>query len=179
MVSDLNLLPPRRRQALAKQSAMTDARRFLASVTMGLLLLTLAGGISLGLLQSLISASSREKSAQLERVVSQYAALRESLAVQNTLIVAMGNTLRHRFVWSDKVYELLAVIPSGVHIQTMQGNGNEKSSLSFSGTAPTRNALIILEQRLKDIPWAASIDAPNSNLIDRTNAPYEFLILLK
>lgn len=179
MVSDLNLLPPRRRQQLATQAALTDAHRFLTSITMGLLLITLAGGISLGLLQSMISASSNEKSTQLKQVGSQYGVLRESIVAQNALIAAMEDTLSHRFVWSDKVYELLAVIPSGVHIRAMQASGNEKSSLTFSGKAPTRNALIILEQRLKDISWAGSVGAPNSNLIDRTNAPYEFIILLK
>ncbi len=179
MISDLNLLPPHRRQALAMRSAIAGAHRFLTSITMGILLLTLAGGVGLGLLQSIISTSSYEKSAQLERVVSQYDALQASIAAQNALLSSMDQTLKNRFVWSDKVYELFTVTPGGVHIQNIRGDGNEKPSLSFSGQAATRNALIILEQRLKGISWAAAVDAPNSNLIDRTNAPYEFIILLK
>lgn len=179
MSSDLNLLPPSRRQALAKQSMVQDAYHFLTSIILGLILLTIVGVASLGILQSLISVSSYEKSAQLNQVISQYTMLRESVAAQSAVLSVIGETIEKRLLWGDRVYDLLGSIPGGVRIQTIRAAGGDTPSLSFSGQAATRNALIILEQRLKAIPWAASVDAPNSNLIDRTNAPYEFIIPLK
>ena len=179
MTSDLNLLPPPRRLALLKQSMVQDAYRLLTSITMGLLLVTLVGIGSIGILQSFISAASSEKSAELEHILRQYTTLKESVAAQNVFLSAMGGLVEHRLVWSEKLYELLATIPGGVHIERISGKGNEKPTISFSGEAATRNALIILEQRLQGLTWADSVDAPNSNLIDRTNAPYEFIIPLK
>ncbi len=179
MTSDLNLLPPSRRQALVLQSMVQQAYQFLSSIIMGLALLTLMGGISIGVLQSLISATPPEKSAQLSQVVSQYTALRESVSAQNEFLAAIGETVDKRLAWSEKVYDLLGNIPGGVYIQVIRATAGDTPSLSFSGQAATRNALIILEQRLKGISWAASVDAPNSNLIDRTNAPYEFILSLK
>ncbi len=179
MTSDLNLLPPSRRQALASQLMMQNTHHFLSSVTMGLVLMTLMGVLSLGVLQSLISATPPEKSAQLDQVVSQYTALRESVGTQNAFLSVVGEMGDKRLLWSDKIYELLGSIPGGVHIQAIRATTGDAPSLSFSGQAATRNALIILEQRLKGISWASSVSAPNSNLIDRTNAPYEFIISLK
>ncbi|OGY31179.1 MAG: hypothetical protein A3C02_04035 [Candidatus Andersenbacteria bacterium RIFCSPHIGHO2_02_FULL_45_11] len=175
----LNLLPPPRRHALALKSMVENTHHFLSSITMGLALLTLVGTLSLGILQSLISATPPEKSAQLDQVMSQYAALRESVSSQNVLLSAISGVSDKRLLWSDKIHELLGVIPGGVHIQAIRATGGDAPSISFSGQAATRNALIILEQRLKSISWATSVKAPNSNLIDRTNAPYEFIMLLK
>lgn len=179
MVSDLNLLPPPRRRELARQAAIEDRNRFLSSITMGLILITLVGFVSIGVLQSLISASFNQASTQLAEIITQYTALRESVGAQNSVLSTMGKTLTDRLLWSDKMYELLAVIPKGITIQSMKGASAEKATITFAGQAATRNALIILEQKLKTIPWATSVDAPNSNLIDRTNAPFEFILLLK
>lgn len=179
MPFDLNLLPQSRRAALARQSITASVHRFLVSVTMGLLLLTLVGIVSLGVLQSFMSTLSHEKEAQLQLSISQYDVLRQSVAVDNAFLAAVADLVEGRRQWGEKVYELLAVIPGGIRIHTLRGQGEDKPALSFSGQAATRNALTVLEQRLKSISWAQSVDAPNSNLIDRTNAPYEFILSLK
>lgn len=179
MPFDLNLLPPSRLAALLRQEAVLGIHRFLVSITMGLVLLTLVGLVSRGILQHLIRTISHEQEAQLEQAISQYGVLRESLTADNAFLSAVSGLVHSRQQWGEKVYDLLAVVPGGIRINAVRGQSGKKPSISISGQAATRNALTILEQRLKTIPWAKSVDAPNSNLIDRTNAPYEFILPLQ
>lgn len=179
MPFDLNLLPQSRRAALARQSIIASVHRFLVSITMGLLLLTLVGVSSFGVLQSIIRTLSHEKEAQLHLAVSQYDALQQSVDADNAFLAFVADLVRGRREWGEKVYDLLTGIPGGIRIHALRGQGEDKPTLSFSGQAATRNALTVLEQRLKSISWVQSVDAPNSNLIDRTNAPYEFILSFK
>ena len=179
MSAELNLLPPQRIALLRKRLLMTNGYQLVSTLTMGLLLLTIVGGISIVILHALKSTSSSESNDELTQKISEYNTLRNGIGQQNALLSTMEGLLKKRRVWSDNTHSLLTAIPGGVTMQLMEGKNSEEPSIVFSGQAVTRNTLIILEQRLKALPWILAVDSPNSNLIDRTNAPYEFVVTLK
>lgn len=179
MATDVNLLPPSRREVLLKQGMRQYAARFVNSITMGLTLMTLLGILAIIFLYGLTSSASSEQETKRMEVETEYNTLRTSIASQNAFLSAMTEVTATRKLWSQHAYDLLSVLPGGVYIQAMSGTGGEKPIISFSGKSSTRNALIVLQQRLEGLPWVTSVEAPNSNLVDRINAPYAFTVSIK
>lgn len=150
-------------------------------VTLGLLLLLITGiGVStIIVLRYLESQESSVADNNLAKATAAYANLRQAVAQKNALLETIATVADINIIWSETISDLLSAIPSGVKITSMQGDQGDAPFIVFSGQSPTRNSLIVLEKRLQALPWIGSVDAPNSNLIDRVNAPYEFRIPFK
>ncbi len=179
MSSELNLLPPERRKFLIQREIIMNANHFIVTIIMGLVLMLFAGGASVIVLRGISSIASDSAEEDLARASGEYAKLQESIERQNVMLSTMNGLLEKRVVWSMNIAELVSKIPSGIDIAMMQGQQDTTQTISFSGTAAARNALIIVSQRIEAMSWVASLESPNSNLIDRVNAPYEFRITMK
>lgn len=179
MSTNLNLLPPQRRMLLERRRIISLANRLLRTIILLLLLVSgvgLAGIITLGYLERQESLSA---DANLAKAIAAYSQLRQAVAQKNTLLDTIDTVSNAQIIWNEKISDILTTIPSGVRILSMQGHKEDESYILFSGQSPTRNSLILLEKRLEALPWAGILDAPNSNLIDRVQAPYEFRVTIK
>ena len=179
MSSDLNLLPPERKQVLAQSRLLLNANRFVLSVLMGLVLISVVGGVSVLVLHGLLTIAVDSAADDLARTKQEYDTVLQSVNQENIVLTKMTELQQAHVQWIPTVAELVSTIPAGVTVTTMQGQTDPEKTISFSGIASTRNALIIAGQRISLLPWVGSVTAPDSNLIDRVNAPYEFRITIK
>ncbi len=179
MSVSLNLLPPERKKLLAKRRITARANASLLMLFVGLLLITCMGAGSIVVLRYLYNREQVAVEDDLLRATAAYGELRKEVGQKNALLNTVRGLSGMGIAWSEKITDLFGAIPPGVRVVSIQGNAEKEPFILFSGQSPTRNSLILLEKRLRELPWLASLDAPNSNLIDRVNAPYEFRLLLK
>lgn len=174
---ELNLLPPERRRHLARQLIINSLTKFLRSVLWSLALISVAGITIIVLLQIWIAFSSTSATALLKEQVKRYQELRTQIAKQNENLGFMAQISAERVLWSDLFADVYSTMPPGTHIQTFGGKLTP-TGLAFSGQAISRSALVVLEDRLKQLPWVKQVKAPNSNLLQRSNPTFSFEVLL-
>jgi Tfp pilus assembly protein PilN len=180
MSGELNLLPPRRRRLLDKQSTISNAGRLIRHLIAGLVVLTTVGALSLVSLQLLVLTASRSASGELLVAVSQYRERREEIAKQNQRLTLMHQLAAEHAVWSDLLPDLFTLMPSGVRLEQLSGRVTRQDTrLSIEGRAVNRNTLIALDERLATLSWVDSIEAPHSNLIQRSNPDFSFVLFLE
>ncbi|HLC70245.1 MAG TPA: PilN domain-containing protein [Patescibacteria group bacterium] len=77
--------------------------------------------------------------------------------------------------------ELLTVadnLPKDITLNSLNINRAD-SSLSISGSALTRQALLDYQEKLKEITWLENVSSPISRLLQKENIPFEFKIKIK
>jgi Tfp pilus assembly protein PilN len=171
----LNLLPPRRRENLRREFLLAAGRRFTASVVGGLLLVSLGGLVAIGLMMVLSALDQRSGEDELAESVQQYRQIRAEIAASNRLIATIDELGKDRIVWSDLIAEVLSAVPAGATVESLQIDGRN-ALFTFSGVAPSRTSLVEFEERLRQLSWAGSIDAPRDNLLKAVNPDYRFSI---
>ena len=169
----INLLPPERRTNLRRGMVLHSVTLFLHTLMAGVILLTVVGLISLGGIWGIIFTSSGGADFELDKEILSYNERRSEIASRNTVLSALNELGSSRAPWSYIIEELLSASPPGLTITDLYTDTAD-SMMVFSGKALTRNTLILLEDRLLLIPWVVTLEAPSANLIDRTNAEYEF-----
>jgi hypothetical protein len=123
----------------------------------------------------LIALDARSTEDQLAGPLQEYRDVRAEIAQNNRLIATISELSTGRVVWSDLVAEILTMMPAGATIQTLHIDG-QNNTFTFSGTAPTRGALVEFEERLRQLSWAGEIDAPRDNLLKAVGPSYRFTI---
>ena len=169
----LNLLPRERRDSLKREVALTAATRFMTVIMFGLLLLTVVGLTASGVMWMLSLVGARSAEIGLEVQLAQYNTVRSEVAQRNRVLKLVDEVGQSRLVWSDLFTSWLATIPPGVVVDTLRLTADDRS-ISFSGTAATRASLVVFEDRLRQLPWALSVDAPRENLLRRYGPSYTF-----
>lgn len=173
----LNLLPPERRAALQRQRLLAAAGKVLRSVAAGVTLLVVsAAGLTVGL-WGLAAAASLGTEGALREELAAYGVLRETVDRHNRLLQEATELGNDRMAFSYIIHNLLTVLPEGVRIDALQVS-DEGLTLVFSGTAPQRATVVLLETKLRSLPWAAEVFAPAGNLIARDNPSYEFRLTI-
>lgn len=176
---ELNLLPPTRRRQLARQLSINSVIRLIRSVIIGLMIITVVGlgtGITFHLLGMFLSG---ETTVELGQQVKRYQELRTQIAKENENLGFMATASADRVLWSALFADLYATMPPGTHVSSMIVESIPRHSISFSGVAVSRGALVVLEDRLKSLTWVESVEAPSANLLQRVNPLYTFRVLLK
>lgn len=176
---ELNLLPPERRRHLARQLVINSLTKFSRGVMWALVVTTVAGIGAAIFLQVWVAFSSTSATVELKQQVATYQKLRTQIAKQNENLDFMAKTSSDRVLWSDLFADLYSVMPPGTRIQSLGGKTTPTPQISFAGQAISRSALVVLEDRLKQLPWVASVKAPNSNLLQRVNPIFAFDVGLK
>ncbi len=169
----LNLLPPGRRLGLRQEILLSAITRFLHDGAVGLIILAaLASLTAAGMgVSSLLVGQTAES--ELAQQVASYHEVKRKIESQNVLMEFIDNQIKGQLVWSNLVPSLLATVPPGVTIDTLQVD-MDTATVSFSGTAQARSSLVVFEQRLRLLPWVVDMTAPRTNLLDRVNAAYTF-----
>lgn len=178
-IRELNLLPDERRQALTRQLVINSVNHFLRSIVASLVIMTTVGVFAVVVLRSWAAASSRETTQMLEEQVEKYQALRGEIAVQNENLKFMSELTSNRVVWAPLFTDVLRALPPGTKIQQLGADVGIESRLSFTGQAVARSALVVIEERLKELAWAQSVRAPHANLLERTNPQFTFDVTLR
>lgn len=176
---ELNLLPPDRRHQLSQQLVLNSLVHFLHSALLGLGFITLVGA-TLGItFQVLGTYLSTQTTAALDVQVKRYQEVRTQIAKENEMLAFMASATKERVLWSALFPDIFATVPPGTKVSGMGANLLPQPHLSFSGEATARASLVVLEDRLKQLPWAQGVTAPSSNLLLRVNPTYTFDMLLK
>lgn len=176
---ELNLLPPTRRRQLSRQLAMNSVVRFLRGIIVGLLIVSVVGvgaAVTFQLLGLFLSSAT---TAELGVQVKRYQELRTQIARENESLEFMAKVSRDRVLWSELFADLYATMPPGTQINAMTADLIPQPKISFSGVAVSRSSLVVLEERLRALPWVAEVKAPSSNLLQRNNPAYLFDVFLK
>lgn len=178
MSNELNLLPYERRRLITRQLVWGSIYDWLKSLVAGLLIITLAGVMSIGGLQLAIWAATRGTQAEFDTALDRYKGLRDLIAQQNISLKEMGSLSELRVVWSEIFPGVLAAIPPGVGFKSVVGIIDDKK-LSLVGQAVVRSTLIVFEDRLKVLPWVKEVKFPLSNLVQRDNPTFQFDLFMK
>lgn len=178
MLHEINLLPLSRRRSVAMGMLEGLFVHFLYSLIIGLVLVggvAVAAAVGLNVLSITVSESLDN---ELASEVETYKDLRRSIADQNKRLKEMTTLQDQQVVWSDFFQEIFSVLPSQTTIQQFSGE-SEQRVITLRGRAATRNSLITIENRLKQFDWVERVEAPPSNLLERQNPEFLFLITVK
>ncbi len=69
-------------------------------------------------------------------------------------------------------------LPKDITLNNLSINRND-STLTISGLALTRQALLNYQEKLKEITWLENVASPISRLLQKENVPFEFKIKIK
>lgn len=173
MRHQLNLLPPKRKEQQRGKTyllAITKNLKMLAvtlgSFTLGTILLIT--GIWL-----LIFFADNSKDEELQQEITAYVKLKKEINNKNERLKIVRKLGERRVVWSDLLLELMEIIPPNTTISSLDVS-TDTGILKFSGKAPNRNTLVILEDKLNQLSWVQEVFASQSNYLKRQNPDYEF-----
>jgi Tfp pilus assembly protein PilN len=79
---------------------------------------------------------------------------------------------------TPKLKELISSLPYDIKINSLNIN-RPAQTLTISGTALTRSALIHYQDVLNQIPWITKVETPASQLFQKENINFEFKAQLK
>ena len=79
---------------------------------------------------------------------------------------------------TPKIKDLISVLPNDIKLSAVQVD-RRAQTLSISGTALTRSALIRYQDVLNKIPWITRVEMPASQLFQKENINFEFKAQLK
>ncbi|MEK7556770.1 MAG: hypothetical protein AAB538_02220 [Patescibacteria group bacterium] len=177
MSKEINLLPLPRRRQLARRFFENSLLRLSTSVFLGLLLMTVVGGAALIVLTVSSAVLFPEVGKDLEQAVLDYRAETRRVGESNTLIKEMQAQHETRVVWAGYLPDVLRALPAGTQLQELSGDWQSKR-LTIAGQAVARSALIVLEDKLRTLPWAKGVEAPVSNLLERVSPQFRFIVQL-
>lgn len=183
-LQEINLLPPERRRRVRNESIAVSVTDIVRSINLGLFLISLLGGAilaSVWLYQVATTATTEE---ELALVVEEYQTLRDRIAEQNAVLERLASLGRQRIVWSEVLTDFFAITPTGITLNRMNGQlvftdgAVTNGTFNFGGQAVTRTSLTTYEDRLKGMKRVVQVDSPTSNLLERTNPPFQFNVTL-
>jgi hypothetical protein len=73
---------------------------------------------------------------------------------------------------SPLLFELSAILPDNIKLIAIDFD-RQRNSVSFSGTASTRDALINFQKVVSEIKWLSGVSAPASQLFQKENISFE------
>jgi hypothetical protein len=165
----LNLLPPRKKRALECAVNFLFAKGMLELVIFFVIIITTA------LIWSWILAQEEFISVASSTVLveREYSAYNEDVKNANRLIRNIGFADRGYMLLTPKITELMMNLPGNIRLNSLQID-RRTQTITISGTALTRNALIDYAETLKKIPWLGSVETLASELFQKENISFEF-----
>lgn len=171
----LNLLPRERRLLLRRALALGALTSFVRSLVWSLLSVTLLGLFAGGGLALGAWWDGQADSAAYAQHIADYRAAQRTAVQGNQLVAAVDQLGRERLVWSRVLQHLLPVLPPGVTVDALQLD-TVKRTVVVAGAAATRAEVVLFEDRLRQLPWVATLEAPRGNLLVRENARFTFTL---
>jgi Tfp pilus assembly protein PilN len=172
---ELNLLPPERRRHLQQQSRFIIVRRSINRLIIGLAALTLCAGAVAGIIW--LQTQFIPRSDFLPTTLKKYQTVRSTIDERNRTLEAITALERDRIVWTELLPTLLQALPPETFIERIQADVSRRR-LTIAGRAPSRSALVVLEERIQDLPWTKQVTSPPGNLLIRENPTFTLEIEL-
>lgn len=157
---------------------MSSGVRAVHLLIVGLSMLSIGGILLIIGMWLLTITFSGSESTELQEKVKEYVKLRTEITDQNQLLELVNKLGRDRIVWSENLGDFLETILPGTTIDSLTGDARV-GIFEFSGTALTRNALVVFEERLGQLSWVESVAAPRRNFLKKDNPEYTFELRLK
>lgn len=169
MKEEINLLPPVIQDA--RMGKLYDAR--VASVYVAFVVAILLVGIgyagSWGVLKLTLVEITRSLSSGVAADSD-----KETRAL-NARIQFIHERLSGNPAFMPDVADALAVVPSDITITSIEID-HEDQTVYISGRATTRSAIVLFEERLQELSWVESVNAPLQNFASGPNVSFEFTI---
>lgn len=164
----LNLLAPEKRAALRRGFVLTYAQ------TMAFIMFLVAVFISgtFVSIELLLKGTRDDLARQSLSTSEEYDSITWQIKEINGYLDRVGAIQAEFTDWSAVIEALAGAAPRGARFDSMRIA--EDGSIHIQGTAPTREDVLIMEQRYNALPFITDVRAPLSNLLQRTNARYEF-----
>ncbi len=164
----LNLLSPEKKQSLKTAFAMS----FVQSLTLYLavVIFFIAGTLfSMQLiLQGVVSEMAEYSTASFEEYDSMTRQMREI-----NDFVRRTNTIHDRFIdWSAVLDSLAHTAPEGIRFDAISITAD--NLIRVEGMAALRSDVLLMKQRLEDLPHFTEVSSPLSNILQRENLKFEF-----
>lgn len=177
MSKEINLLPLPRRRQLSRRFFEHSLRRFVASLLLGLMLVSLPGLVALVGFRVAAPLLYPADETGLEEAIVAYRAETRTIQEGNTLIGAMQKVQDDRVEWTVHLPEIFAALPAGTQLYEMTAD-RDRRQLVIEGQASARSTLVVFETKLKAMSWVKSVTAPPSNLLERVGPEFTFTIAL-
>ncbi len=174
---EVNLLPTMRYHSLTRQVAAAAGVAALQSniIGIGAALLVAAVAWSAFFFRTGSEAASVGQALSAEKATFQ--SLQADVQAQSSLLDAVNNIEMGRPIWSDITQQILQAVAPGTVISRLQATSFERK-VRLYGDAPSRNALIITEQRLREIPDVAQVISPRDNFLS-DNPAFTIEVLIR
>jgi hypothetical protein len=165
----LNLLPPR------KKLKMESAINFLFAKDMLELIIFFAIIVTTAMMWGWIMARDEfiSVASSTTLVEREYSIYNQDIKNANRLIRNIRFADRGYMLLTPKITELMLNLPGDIKLNSLQIDRRAKT-ITISGTALTRNALLDYAAGLRKIPWLGSIETPASQLFQKENISFEF-----
>lgn len=168
LTTKINLLPPSKKGLLEKLVKFIFFKEILE------IILLVAAFLSVILLWSWYALQNQyndlSQSAML--VNREYSHYNQEIRKLNT-VIKQFNSANSSFVpITPKILELIERLPSDIRINSLTIN-RKNNLVIISGTAKTRDALLIYQSSLKNYSWIEGVQTPTSQLFQKDNVNFE------
>jgi len=103
----------------------------------------------------------------------EYYTYNQDVKVINNLVRNINLANQNFAPVTPKIKELIATLPNDIKLSSVQVDRHAQT-LSISGTALTRSALIHYQDVLNGISWITQVETPASQLFQKENVNFEF-----
>lgn len=167
----LNLLSPEKKQALKTAFAMS----FVQSLTLyvAVVIIFIAGTLlSLQfILQGVVTEIREYSTASFEEYESMTRQMREI-----NDFIRRTDRIHNRYIdWSAVLDTLSHTAPEGVRFEAISVAAD--NTIRVEGTAALRDDVLLMKQRLEELPQFTQVSSPLSNILQRENLKFEFKML--
>ena len=168
-MSTLNLLPEHQKNRLARERtfliAHTVIGAILVAVTVSAMVLTVAR-------ISLITEYNKIKH-DTTLVNVEHLSLENNIDDLNRKINTASKVQENFSKWSEILLSLGVIVPNGVELNYLYLSRAAKT-FRLNGHAQNRDALLAAKAAFTDSPYVAKLEAPLSNLLEKSNIEFRF-----
>lgn len=169
----LNLLTKERRHDLSRRVSFVVLKNSLAVVV---ILVTV---VAVTLLASKLALTNafNELVAQSALVTREYSGINTDIRNLNLEVQYLYAIQAKSVPVSPVVAHLFTIVPDGVTFSSL-GIDTKNNLISIRGRAATRDILVSFRSTLEASPWFDDVSSPLSNIVVKSNIPFEFAATL-
>jgi hypothetical protein len=90
----------------------------------------------------------------------------------NKKVEAIGQAGRNYALLTPRFWNLIEILPPDIQLKNISLNLDQTGTMTISGLAKTREALIAYDQILKSIPWITKTILPTAQLLQKTDVNF-------
>ncbi len=175
----LNLLPTSKKEELKFQFIRAKLLSLFLIVFLGILtLIFFLIGAEVFLSYHLSDIKEQIKNREAAADTSPLQEIKEGVNNLNKKIVALDKIQKEQVRWSEVLVSLSREIPLDLRLKELALK-RESKSVFIKGEARSRDAVLTLENNLKQSEIFGQVESPLSNIITKENVIFEFTFYLK